>query len=169
MHEPGFFARCAKFLSHDCGAFAQFVKYGAVGVLSAIVQSVVFYALASTCLECLEADDIAVRFLGLRAVEIGRFARAVRFALATAAGFVVANIFCWLMNRLFVFRPGKFRWWKELGMFFGAAALAMIIATLLGSALIRYFGLMTSLAVIVEIIVSFLVNFFARKFFIFKG
>ena len=35
--------------------------------------------------------------------------------------------------------------------------------------LIDRFGMMTTLAVFVEIAVSFLVNFFVRKFVIFKG
>ena len=39
----------------------------------------------------------------------------------------------------------------------------------LSSALIRWCGLMTTVAVALEIAVSFLVNFFVRKFFIFKG
>ena len=36
-------------------------------------------------------------------------------------------------------------------------------------ALIDGFGMMTTLAVVVEVVVSFLVNFFVRKFVIFKG
>ena len=54
-----------KFLSHDCGPFAQFVKYGAVGVMATCVHLAVFYLLASTCLKCLTEDDKAVRLLSL--------------------------------------------------------------------------------------------------------
>ena len=92
-----------------------------------------------------------------------------RFAAATAVGFVVANVFCWLMNRAFVFKPGKFRWFVELAMFFGASTVATVVALLLSSALIRYAGLMTTFAVVIEVVASFLVNFFVRKFYIFKG
>ena len=95
--------------------------------------------------------------------------RAFRFSLATAVGFVLANIFCWLMNRWFVFRPGKFAWYVEFGMFFATSTVATVIALGVSSALIGWFGLMTTLAVFIEVIVSFLVNFFVRKFFIFKG
>ncbi len=82
---------------------------------------------------------------------------------------MLANIFCWLMNRRFVFTPGKFRWYVELGLFFGASTLATVIALGVMKALIDAFGMMTTLAVVVEIIVSFFVNFFIRKFVIFKG
>ena len=147
----------------------QFVKYGAVGVAATYVQTGVFYLLGATCLGCLGADDVAVRFLGLPPTDVGDAARALRFAVATGVGFVAANVFCWLMNRAFVFRPGKFRWHVEFAMFFGAATVATLVALGLSSALIRWCGLMTSLAVALEIVVSFLVNFFVRKFFIFKG
>ena len=158
-----------RFLSHDSGPFAQFVKYGVIGVLSTCVQMIGFYLLAATCLKCLGADDWAVRFLGLPSVEVSDGVRAFRAAVATAGGFTVANIFCWIMNRLFVFKPGKFRWYVEFLMFFGVAALATVVALGVQSLLIKYFGMMTTAAVIVEVVVSFLMNFFVRKFVIFKG
>ena len=156
-------------LSHDAGPFWQFVKYGAVGVMSTCVQVGVFYLLATTCLKCLAADDWAVRLLGFSAADVSDAVRAWRFAVATGIGFVIANVFCWLMNRWFVFRPGKFRWYVEFVMFFGAATLATVIALGLSSGLIHFVGLMTSAAVLIEIVASFLINYFTRKFFIFRG
>ena len=163
-----------KFLSHEAGPFAQFVKYGAIGVMATCVQTGVFYALAATCLKCLTADDWAVKWLGLPSVaftgeEAWYASRGMIAAAATAVGFVIANIFCWLMNRWFVFKPGKFKWHVEFAMFFGASTLATLIALGLMKLLIDQFGLMTTLAVVVEVVVSFLVNFFIRKFVIFKG
>ncbi len=159
----------AHVLSHDAGPFWQFVKYGTVGVMSTCVQVGVFYLLATTCLKCLAADDWAVRLLGFAATDISDEERAKLFFIATAIGFVIANIFCWLMNRWFVFKPGKFRWYVELVMFFGAATAATVIALGLSSGLIRFAGLMTSAAVLIEIVSSFIINYAARKFFIFRG
>ena len=158
-----------KILSHDAGPFWQFVKYGVCGVLATGVQVGFFYLCAATCLRCLSADDWAVRFLGLPAVEVADGVRAFRAAVATAIGFTVANVFCWLMNRWFVFKPGKFRWYVEFGMFFATSTVATVIALGVSSALIGWFGLMTTLAVFIEVVVSFLVNFFVRKFYIFRG
>ena len=163
-----------KFLSHEAGPFAQFVKYGAIGVMATCVQTGVFYVLAATCLKCLTADDWAVKWLGLPSVaftgeEAWYASRGMIAAAATAVGFVIANIFCWLMNRWFVFKSGKFKWHVELAMFFGASTLATLIALGLMKLIIDQFGLMTTLAVVVEVVVSFLVNFFIRKFVIFKG
>lgn len=163
-----------KILSRESGPFWQFVKYGVIGVLATCIQTVVFYLLAATCLKCLTADDWAVRFLGLPSAvftggEAWYASRGMLAAAATAVGFVIANVFCWLMNRTFVFVPGKFRWFVELGMFFGASTFATVVALGVMKILIDQAGMMTSLAVIVEVAVSFLVNFFVRKFFIFKG
>ena len=168
VESVGIRPRVRRFLSHDSGAFAQFVKYGVIGVLSTCVQMGAFYVLAATVLKCLGPDDWAVRF-GLPAVSIGAGVRAFRAAVATAIGFTVANIFCWVMNRLFVFKPGRYRWYVEFSLFFGVAALATVVALGVQSLLIKYAGLMTTAAVIVEVIVSFFFNFFIRKFIIFKG
>jgi len=158
-----------KFLSHDSGPFAQLVKYGAIGVASTVVQMLAFYLLASTCCRCLGPDDWSVKWFGLPSVDVPHVVRGFRFAVNTVLGFSVANVFCWLMNRAFVFRPGKFAWYKEFALFFGAAAGAMVLATGIAWVLINWAGLQTSAAVAIEVVVSFLVNFVARKFFIFKS
>ena len=161
-------------LSHDAGPFWQFVKYGAVGVAATCVQMAVFYLLAATCLKCLTPDDWAVVRLGLPSVaftgsEVWYASRWFLAAAATAVGFVTANIFCWLLNRAIVFRPGKFAWYAEFALFFCASSFATLVALAVQSVLIKQFGVTTSFAVIVEVVVSFVVNFCARKFFIFRG
>ena len=149
--------------------FRQLFSYGIIGVLSTIVQTGVFYTLAGTALKCLKYDDWAVQNLGLPAAIVTDSTRAWRFAVATAIGFTVANVFCWAMNRKFVFKPGKFGKLVEFALFFSAAAFATTVAIGTSAALINYFGLMTTLAVFIEVGVSFAVNFFIRKFFIFRG
>ena len=157
-----------RIVSRESGAFWQFVKYGVVGVASTIVQMVVFYILAATVLKCLKSDDWAVQLLSLPSANISDATRGLLFTVDIAIGFVAANIFCWLLNRAFVFRPGKFLWYVEFAMFFGVAALAWAIATGLSALLIHFCGMMTTIAAILEIVVSFLLNYFSRKFFIFK-
>ena len=158
-----------RILSHDCGAFWQFVKYGVIGVLSTIVQTAAFYFLASTALMCLNAEDVAVKYLSLPAADVSDSVRAWRFGWATGIGFVISNIFCWVMNRVFVFKPGRHVWYVELAMFMSVSGLAMLLATVLSGILISRIGLMTTLAVLIEVFVSFVFNFLIRKFVIFKG
>lgn len=163
------FERLKRILSHDCGPFWQFIKYGAIGVLATGIQVAIFSLLAATCLKCLTVDDFAVRWLGLPAADITDAVRGVRFAIATAIGFVFANIVCWLLNRAFVFRSGKFAWYKEFLMFIGVSGVAMVLATALSWVLIHKLSMMTTLAMLLEVVVSFLFNYFLRKFVIFKG
>lgn len=158
-----------RILSHDCGAFWQFVKYGVIGVLSTIVQAAAFYVLASTVLMCLNAEDVAVKYLSLPAADVSDGVRAWRFGWATGIGFVISNIFCWVMNRVFVFKPGRHVWYVELAMFMSVSGLAMLLATVLSGFLISRFALMTTLAVLIEVAVSFVFNFLIRKFVIFKN
>lgn len=160
-----------QYLSHEASASVQFVKYALVGVLSTFIQVVAFYTLAATVLRCLTADDWAVRLLGLPAASanISDKERALFFFVATALAFLISNLFCWFFNRLFVFTPGRHKWYVELMLFVGVSALAMILATLIGSWLISSFGVMTTLAALTQIIFSFAFNYLARRFFIFKG
>ena len=159
----------SKVLSTDSGPFWQFVKYGTIGVLSTLVQILFFYLLASTCLRCLGGDDWAVRLLSLPAASVSDAVRAQRFAIATALSFVISNIFCWVLNRRFVFRAGKYHWALELLMFLSVSGLAMAIATGISCLLIHKLGTMTTIAGFVEVVVSFVFNFFIRKFVIFHG
>ena len=87
------FKAIRKILSHDCGPFWQFVKYGAIGVGATVIQTVVFYILASTCLPCLKADDWAVKLLSLPSAAVADSVRAWRFVIATALAFVAASAF----------------------------------------------------------------------------
>ena len=148
-----------KILSHESGPFWQFVKYGCIGVMATCVQAAVFYLLAATLLPCLKADDWAVRVLSLPSAEVTDAVRGVRFVWATAVGFVFANVFCWLMNRWFVFKPGKYKWHIELAMFFGVSTAATLMALGVMKVLIDQFAIMTTVAVVVEVVVSFFVNF----------
>ena len=158
-----------RILSRDAGPFWQLVKYGVVGLLATAVQTVVFYLLATTALKCLTADDFTVRWFGFaQASDVSNFVRALRFALATGIGFTVANVFCWLLNRRIVFRPGRHRWHVEFLLFYAGASLATLVALGLSSLMIGTFGLMTSYAVVLEVVSSFFINFFLRKFVIFK-
>lgn len=146
----------------------QLVRYGIIGVLATLVQLIAFYACATSLFACLTSKDWAVRVLGFSAAEVSDSARGLNFVICTTIGFVVSNFFCWVMNRKFVFVPGKFKWYVELGMFYAASTIAAALAIGLSWLCINYFGLMTTLAVFIEIGVSFMINYFVRKCLIFK-
>ncbi len=165
----GFMGFVRKCISHEAHPFVQFLKYGAVGVMATVVQLAVFYFCAASVFKCLTPDDWAVKFLGLPAVEITETARAIAALWATAIGFTLANVFCWVMNRLFVFKPGRHVWYMEFLLFFGVSLIAVGIGLGIQTLLIKCFGWQTSFAVFVEILSSLAINFIVRKLFVFKG
>lgn len=157
-----------KFLSHESGALAQFIKYGVAGGIATAVQTIVFFILAVTLLKCLTADDWMVKLFGLPSVTISDTLRSWRALQANLIGFVVSNIICWLLNRAFVFRPGKFKWYIEFGLFFGTSSIATLLALGIQCVLIRYFSAMTTLAVLLQMVTAFMINFVVRKYVIFN-
>jgi len=160
-------------LSREATGFWQFAKYAVIGALATVVQTAIFYLLACTLLKCLSADDWAVRFLGFPAAgftgsEPWYLTRGMLAAEATAIGFGVANVVCWWLNRALVFPRGRYVWYVELVMFFSTSALATVLALGIMKLAIDRFGMMTSLAVVVEVFASLIINFIVRKFVIFR-
>ena len=146
----------------------QIVRYGVVGVASTLVQLGVFYLLASTVLKCLGSDDVMVRCLSLPAVSVADGVRAYRAAAAQMAGFTVANVFCWLMSRRYVFVPGRHRWPVELALFFAVSLAAFVAGVALQSLAISCLGWQTTYASLLEVVSAFVINFLIRKFYVFK-
>lgn len=151
----------------------QIIKYGIAGIIATAIQTAVFYLLASTVLKCLTEEDIMVKLFGLPAATFAAdepwyATRGSYASLATAIGFVIANICCWIMNRAFVFKRGSRGKLAEFLLFFGVSAGATAIALAIQALCIDLFGMMTSYAVLIEIIVCFSINYLVRKFFIFR-
>lgn len=163
-----------KVLSNHAGPFWQFVKYGIIGVMSTLIDMIFFYISASLIFRCLAPGDPAVELLSLPCAEFTGeepwySSRGTLAAVDSLIGFALANIFCWLMNRRFVFVPGRYVWYKEFLFFFTVSALATFVAMGVMKILIDSFGMATTFAFAVKVAVSLVVNFFVRKFIIFKG
>ena len=158
-----------KHLSHDAHPLVQFIKYGIVGGLSTAVHIVTFFLCGWFFLPCLTQNDITVKLLGLTAPLISESARAWNAGACNAVGFVVSNTFCYLLNRLFVFKPGKHHWVLEFLLFFAVSGISMVIGTVIQTFLITHQGVQTTLAFGANIVCALLINYAMRKFVIFKG
>ena len=146
----------------------QIVRYGIVGAASTLVQMGVFYVLAATLLKCLGPDDVMVKLFALPAAYVGDGVRAFRAAIAQGAGFTVANVFCWIMSRRYVFVPGRHRWPVELALFFAVSLVAFGTGVALQSIAINWLGWQTTFAALLEVASSLAINFIIRKFYVFK-
>ena len=151
----------------------QVFKYGVIGVLATVINLVVAELCAAHVWPCLTADDLFVRW-GVFGLSDATFVvtdsvRAVRAVYCNLVGFFVANVVCWLLNRKFVFTPGRHRWFVEYALFLAGSGFAILCGSAAIWALVKFNGMQTTWSFIINVAVSVAVNFVVRKFFVFKG
>ena len=149
--------------------FIQFCKYAAVGVFATLVNIAVFSVFAWYVFPCITADDFVAKLFGLVPPAVEEADRARLAAYCNVAGFVVADIVCYLINRAFVFQPGRLPMWLEFLSFTAVGAFAAFLGAALQTWLIASFGVQTSVAFLVCILTALAFNYVLRKYFIFKG
>lgn len=158
-----------KHLGHDAHPVVQFIKYGIVGGMATATHIVTFFLCGWFFLPCLTQDDVTVRLLGLTAPAISETTRVWHAGYCNAIGFLVSNTFCYVLNRLFVFKPGKHHWVVEMLLFFAVSGVSIVIGTAIQTFLISHQGMQTTAAFGANIICALLINYAMRKFVIFKG
>ena len=158
-----------KHLSHDVHPVVQFIKYGIVGGMSTGVHAVAFFLLAWLLFPCLKDTDPAVKLLSLSVEPMSDGARALNALFCTVIGFTISNVFCYILNRLFVFKPGKHHVILEFLLFFGVSAISQVVSLSLQTVLISSYGMQTSYAFGANIVCALLINYATRKFLIFKN
>lgn len=157
-----------RFLSRDAGPLAQFVKYVLAGGVATVTHVAVFFLCGRRLLPCLTPEDVVVRLLGLE-VPPAAAARARNAAICNVIGFVVANTICYLLNRRFIFVPGRHRRSVEFLLFFAVSATSILLGTAVQSWLIAAHGVQTTPAFGANLAASLAINYLARRFVIFKG
>jgi putative flippase GtrA len=156
-------------LSREAHPLVQFIKYGVVGGMATGVQILTFFLCGWFLFPCLTQDDIVVRLLGLTAPAMSASVRAWNAGFCNAIGFLFSNTFCYVLNRLFVFKPGRHHWVMEFLLFFAVSGISMVLGTAIQSFLITYQGIQTTFAFGANILCALLINYAMRKFVIFKG
>ena len=147
----------------------QIFKYGVIGVLATVINLVVAEACAAWVWPCLGSDDVFVRCLGFDSVSISDSSRAALAVYCNLAGFFVANVVCWLLNRRYVFTPGRHRWFVEYALFLAGSGFAILVGSGAIWYLVKFHGMQTTYSFVINVLVSVAVNFVVRKFFVFKG
>ena len=157
------------FLSHETTPVLQFLKYAIVGGLATGTHILVFYLCAFLLLPSLTPGDLVVRLLGLAVPDVTDAQRAWNAGIGNAVAFFFSNTFCYVLNRLFVFKPGRHPWLIEFLLFFGVSGVSMLLGTSIQSWLIARFATQTTLAFGANLVASLAINYAMRRFFIFKG
>lgn len=146
----------------------QVFKYGVIGVLATLINLVVAALCAAFVWPCLAEGDLFVRVCGFASVALPDATRATLAVYCNLVGFFVANVVCWLLNRKYVFTPGRHGWLVEYALFLAGSGFAIACGSAAIWALVRFQGLQTTYSFVVNVIVSVAVNFVVRKFVVFK-
>lgn len=147
----------------------QFFKYGFVGGLATAVNVVAVFFFCWAVFHCITPDDPIVRLLHLETPPVDEAARARLTNWAYVCAFPIANTFCYVLNRKFVFVPGRLSVAKEYVSFMVVGGLALAVGMGASYALIKGFRLWTSIGVAANLVASVAFNYVLRKFAIFKG
>ena len=151
----------------------QFLKYGFVGGAATGVDMLAFFLAAWFLFPALTQDDLFVRLFGLLGVsvpivEIEQGVRANRQLLCNLVAFGFSNTFCYVINALWVFKPGRHSRAKEFLLFLTASAISSGIGILVADVLVRWFGMQTSVSYIAKVLASVMINYIARKKIVFQ-
>ena len=160
---------CRKILRRDAHPAVQFIKYGIAGGLATAVHIVVFYICALWILPALAPDDpVAVR-IGLEIKPISDALRGSRAVWNNLIAFMLSNLTAYVINILWVFKPGRHSRLVEVGMFYAVSAVSVGLGSVFMKLLISHYQLSTTLAFGAVTVCSMLINYAMRKFVIFNG
>ncbi|MEI6810286.1 MAG: GtrA family protein [bacterium] len=161
-----------QFTQREAGPLVQFIKYGICGATAVFVLTISFYILGTVAFPAVTPKDEAAGFLmwlGLPVTELDDSVRSLNYGICQAIGFMIANFIAYILNVMWVFKPGRHSRFVEILMFYAVSGLSMAIGSGFAILLINRYSWSSSTAFIANIIASTLINYAMRKFVIFKG
>jgi putative flippase GtrA len=137
------------------------------------VDLVIFFALALTLFPALTPEDPVVKLVNMfgtvEVPDISVDLRSRNYVIDKCISFVFSNLTAYLANIYFVFQPGRHQRHVEIALFYIVSIVAMVAGTGLGWMLIEFFRVETTFSRVGDMIAAVLINFFCRKFLIFRG
>jgi len=152
----------ARMNARDTHPVIQFLKYVICGLGATIVHHGLFFILSYTVIPA--GDGMIVDGL-----PITDELRKMNGYLNNTIAFLPSMVFAYITNVMWVFTPGRHSRFVEFLLFFIIGTVAFAGGLFGGPWLIGQFGIPTWTSQIGFLFTSFAVNFFCRKFFIFKG
>lgn len=157
-----------QFLGREAHPGIQFVKYALAGGLATAVDIFTVFILAWRVFPALLAGEFLVRLFHIDVAALNNSVRARNYVLCKIFAFFVSNTAAYLIDRIWVFHPGRHSRNREFALFFMVSFLSLILGTALAWALINAFGMSMATAYASNAAVSLSVNFAGRKFFVFQ-
>jgi putative flippase GtrA len=147
----------------------QFIKYVIAGGIATVVNIVLFYACAFKLLPALDPSDAVAKLLHVNVSMLTDSVRARNSMIDNGVAFIFSNLTAYLINIVWVFESGRHNRVREILYFYLVSGVSFALGTSLMGFLIHHFGMMTTLAFAANGVVSLLINFVLRKYFIFKS
>ena len=148
--------------------FVQFAKYGISGGFATLVGIIIFYLVAWRIFPSLQEKDLFVEVFGLTVTKVDDITRSLNSMLSNGVAFIFSNMVAYLTNVFWVFIPGRYNRFVEIGLFYLVSGVSVIIGTSLMGFLIRHYGMQTTYALAANIVSAVMINYGMRKFYIFK-
>ena len=158
-----------QFKGRQHGPLVQFIKYGIAGGIATVVHVSLFYFCAFKFLPALNQGDALAGLMHLHLPEVSDVIRARNSVIDNLVAFIFSNLTAYLINIVWVFESGRHNRVVEIGFFYLVSGISTFIGSALMGFLIGRFGITTTVAFGVNVIVSLLINFVLRKRLIFKG
>jgi putative flippase GtrA len=146
-------SKIRQFLANKSSVHVQFLKYGMAGALATAVHLSTFTLLNETLLPADVSQESATR--------------GWNFLFANITAFLLANVVGYLANRAWVFQPGRHSPWREAMLFFLVSGIAFVAGTPLGSLIVSHFAINEYFVFVLVLVLSIMVNFVGRKFWVF--
>lgn len=146
----------------------QYAKYTLSGTAASVVNVLVFFLCAWLLFPALGDDDLIVRTFGLGVRKVSDSIRATNSMISNVLAFFICNVVAYVLNRVWVFTPGRHHPLIEVILFYSVSGAGLIAGTALIGAIINFFGVATSTAYVLAFLISSLMNFVMRKFLIFR-
>lgn len=146
----------------------QFFKYAMCGSLALFTDMVVAFLIAWLWLPALKGNELFVQLFGLQCDVVPEGTRSLNFILGSAMAFMVSNLVAYILNVLFVFKSGKHSRLKEAGLFYLVSGISVGIGVAIGATLV-WMDFPYGWSYVAKAVSTTLINYAARKYFIFHG
>ena len=148
--------------ARDMPWMVQLCVYGFCGVLATVVGVGQIVLLSKTLIPAYEG-------MLVDGEPITDALRARNLLINNSISFFTTNVFAYALNVLLVFKRGRHHPWVEFFWFTLINAISFGLSQVAGPWLVHRFGVPTNLAIFSNTVFAALINFVARKFFVFQG
>jgi putative flippase GtrA len=159
----------SQFTGRQHSPLVQFIKYAIAGAIATVVHITLFYLGALILMPALTPCDPVAKLLHVHVGLVSDAVRTRNSIIDNVVAFLFSNLTAYLINIVWVFESGRHNRVREILYFYLVSGISVVLGSALMGFLIHHFGVITTLAFGANVVVSLLINFVLRKYFIFKG